>query len=412
MAKEIQIPAEFARLLDSDWREAAVYGGRGSLKSHTVARILLIKAMSRKGRAGCFREFQNSIADSSHALLKGLIEEYELPDFKVTNDSIVNTRTGYDFIFKGLRNNIQSVKSLEGITDAWVEEAQTISGVSIDVLTPTIRLPGSQIIYTYNRLKDKDPVHERLVIEGRPNTLVINVNYDVAMKYGWLSDVLRFEMEDDKLKRPEVYKHKWLGEPSNKKGRIFPNWGKIEKIPPEARLLGYGLDFGFTNDPAAITAVWKYNNQYILEEVAYETGLNNFKIANLIRAHNGLEPAVKNADNTSSYVGVVKDIVVADSAEPKSIKDIELNGVTIMGAIKGKDSVNYGIEKLQELDIVMTADSHNIEDEQLNYVWAVDNKTDKSKNVPIDAYNHAIDGIRYKITHLLNYKPVVFGKVH
>jgi phage terminase large subunit len=184
--KVIQIPAEYARLLEPDWREAAIYGGRGSLKSHTVARILLIRAMSKPGRCGCFREFQNSIADSSHSLLKNLIEEYELPHFKVTKDSIVNTLTGYDFIFKGLRNNVQSIKYIEGMTEAWVEEAQTVSEPSIDVLTPTVRLPGSQIFYTYNRLKDKDPVHNRLVIEGRPNALVLQVNYDTALKYGWL----------------------------------------------------------------------------------------------------------------------------------------------------------------------------------------------------------------------------------
>src|SRR5690606_17788667 len=105
---EILIPAELARLLDTDWREAAVYGGRYSLKSHTVARVLLIRAMSKHGRAGCFREYQNSIADSSHSLLKDLIELYSLPNFKVTNDSIVNTLTGYDFIFRGLHNNVQS----------------------------------------------------------------------------------------------------------------------------------------------------------------------------------------------------------------------------------------------------------------------------------------------------------------
>lgn len=139
-AKEILIPAEFARLFDTDWREAAIYGGRGSLKSHTVARVLLIRAMQKPGRCGCFREFQNSIADSSHSLLSNLIEEYELPNFKVTNDSIVNTTTGYDFIFKGLRNNVQSIKSIEGMTEAWVEEAQTITEKSIDVLTPTVRL--------------------------------------------------------------------------------------------------------------------------------------------------------------------------------------------------------------------------------------------------------------------------------
>lgn len=210
---EILIPAEFARLFDADWREAAVYGGRNSLKSHTVARILLIRAMQQRTRVFCGREFQNSIADSSHQLLKDLIDYYQLRDFKVTDNSIVNTANGSDFLFKGIRLNIQSIKSIEGIDLAWIEEAQTISDTSIEVLTPTVRKPGSQIIWTYNRLTEDDPVHKRLVKEGRPNTLILNVNYDVAMKYGWMSDDLVAEMEDDKIKRPGLYANKWLGEP-------------------------------------------------------------------------------------------------------------------------------------------------------------------------------------------------------
>lgn len=377
---DILIPAEYGRLFDTDWREAAIYGGRGSLKSHTVARVLLIRAMSKPGLCGCFREYQNSIADSSYTLLKNLISEYNLPDFVITNDSIRNTRTGYNFIFKGLRLNAQSIKSIEGMTEAWVEESQTVSEASIGVLTPTVRLPGSQIFYTYNRLKDKDPVHNRLVIEGRPNTLVLNVNYDVALKYGWMSDVLRLEMEDDKKNRPEIYKHKWLGEPANLKGQIYKNFKKIDEIPKEAKYLGAGLDFGYTNDPTALIDVYKYNNSYILDEQIYNRGMLNKEIAEQIQ-------------KLPHYSG---QLVIADSAEPKSIADIASHGITITGATKGKDSINNGIQTLQGLDISYTARSHNIEEEVLNYVWKVD-KADKSLNVPIDAYNHALDAIRYKI---------------
>ena len=199
---EILIPVEFKRLFDNDWREAAVYGGRYSLKSHTVARILLIRARQKKIRVACFREFQNSIAESSHQLLKDLINQYELKDFEVTQNSIINKINGSDFIFKGLHNNEQSIKSTEGIDIAWVEEAQTVSNTSLEVLTPTVRKPGSQLIYTYNRLLEDDPVHHRLVLEGRPNTLIINVNYDIALKYNMMPEVIRLEMEDDKERRP------------------------------------------------------------------------------------------------------------------------------------------------------------------------------------------------------------------
>jgi len=209
----ISIPIEYKRLFDTDWREVAVWGGRYSMKSHSVARVLLIRARQKKIRILCCREFQNSIAESSHQLLSDLIKQYGLNDFEITDKSIVNKITGSDFIFKGLWNNEQSLKSIEGIDIAWVEEAQTITKASLEVLTPTIRKDGSQIIYTYNRLTVSDPVHVRLVEEGRPNTLLINVNYDVADKYGFLPDVIKQEIEDDRLKRPILYKQKWLGEP-------------------------------------------------------------------------------------------------------------------------------------------------------------------------------------------------------
>ena len=218
---EILIPTEYKRLFDTDWREAAVYGGRYSLKSHTVARSLLIRSRLEKKRVGCFREFQNSIAESSHQLLADLIDQYQLREFKVTDNAIINQLNGSDFIFKGLHHNEQSVKSIEGIDIAWVEEAQTISNKSIEVLTPTVRKPGSQIIWTYNRLEEADPVHTRLVIEGRPNTLIINANYDIALKYGWMPDEIRLEMEDDRDRRPNLYRHKWLGEPNTHEGRIY-----------------------------------------------------------------------------------------------------------------------------------------------------------------------------------------------
>lgn len=402
----IQIPVEYRPLFIDGWREAAVYGGRNSLKSHTVARYLLIRARQQRTRIGCFREYQNSIADSSHALLKDLVDKYELTDFIVKKDSIVNTQTGSDFIFKGLHNNIQSVKSIEGMNIAWVEEAQTVTEASLDVLTPTVREEGSQIIYTYNRLRDKDPVHQRLVIEGRPNTLILNLNYDVAMKYGWMSQSLVNEMEDDREKRPEIYKHKWLGEPSNLKGQIYPNWKKIPSIPKEAEYLGNGLDFGYTNHPSALIDIYKWNNAYILDEVAYEKGLSNRQLANHIRINEGLEPV--NDDN--NFTGTTTKLTVADSAEPKSIDDIAQYGVRIIGATKGKDSVNNGIQRLQELEIFYTESSHNIEEEQLNYVWKVD-KEDKSLNIPIDAYNHGMDGARYKIMEIENYQPVEWGGV-
>lgn len=383
MKKEtlINIPVEYKRLFDTDWREAAVYGGRFSLKSHTVGRLLLIKGRQSKIRIACFREFQSSIAESSHQLLQDLIKLYNLTDYKVTDKSIVNTVTGTDFIFKGLWNNEQSIKSIEGIDIAWVEEAQTVTTESLDVLTPTVRKEGSQIIYTYNRLDEDDPVHKRLVLEGRPNTLVINVNYDIALKYGMMPEVIRLELEDDKINRPILYKTKWLGEPTGLERKIYKDWQIIDEIPHEARLERYGLDFGYTNDPTAIVAIYYYNGGYILDEVTFTKGLSNKQIADIL----------KNNEQA---------LVIADSAEPKSIDDIYSYGINIVGAVKGKDSINNGISVVRSQRISVTKRSANIIKEYRNFLWVTD-KSGKVINQPESGFDHAMDAIRYGLVTLV-----------
>lgn len=209
---KIQIPSEFKALFEPQWRHIVYYGGRGSLKSHSVARSLLIRGRKDKLRILCTRELQKSIKDSVHKLLADLIGQYELKDYVIKKDSIINTVTGTEFIFLGLRLNVLEIKSLEGIDVCWVEEAQAITNESIDVLTPTIRKSGSQIIWTYNRINELDPVHVKFVINKPPNTYVKKVDYKLAESLGWFPDVLKAEMEEDK-KTPAIYQHKWLGEP-------------------------------------------------------------------------------------------------------------------------------------------------------------------------------------------------------
>lgn len=384
----MEIPQEFERLLDTDWREAAVYGGRFSLKSHTVARVLLIKARQRKTRIGCFREFQSSIAESSHQLLKDLIAFYRLTDFEVTNNSIINKLNGSDFLFKGLYNNEQSVKSIEGIDIAWVEEAQSVTTNSLEVLTPTVRKEGSQIIYTYNREFEDDPVHKRLVLEGRPNTLKINVNYDIALKYGWLPDVIKLEMEDDKIKRPALYKHKWLGEPNTQEQRILKDWDFIDEIPHEARLERRCLDPGYTNDETAIVDIYYYNGGYIWDEVAYLKGLQAKQIADILLN----QPT--------------KALTICDSADPRLIDEIRSYGVLITPVSKTKGEVNnetfvrWSFGVVQQARISATKRSINLRKEYQGLLWATD-KDGRILNVEdAGCKNHLIAAGRYGMVSL------------
>lgn len=383
MEKIIEIPIEFKRLFDKDWREAAVYGGRFSLKSHTVARYLLIRARKEKTRIVCFREFQNSITESSYLLLKELIKKYELNDFEITQSSIINKITGSDFLFKGLHLNEQNVKSTEGIDIGWVEEAQTVSKESLEVLTPTVRKEGSQIVYTYNRLLEDDPIHQRLVVEGRPDTLIINVNYDIAIKYGYMPDVILKEIEDDKKFRPLLYRHKWLGEPYSLERKIYSNWRIIDEVPFEARLERRWLDFGYTNDPSAIGDIYYYNGGWILDEQLYQKGMSNKQLADFF----------KTLDKPQTTI-------VADSAEPKSIDEIRSYGLNVVPCQKGKDSVKSGIQLVQDQPISVTKRSLNIIKEQRNYLWMVD-KNGKVLNEEDPACaNHHMAGIRYALSTL------------
>lgn len=209
---EIKFVVEFKELFNPQWRTIVFYGGRSSGKSRQVAQFLLLKARERKVRILCTREIQNTIKDSVHKLLKDMIDEFGFSDFEVTSDSIRNTVTGAEFIFRGLRYNINEIKSTEGVDYCWVEEAQTITDASIDVLTPTIRKEGSQIIYTFNRINELDPVYVRYVVNKPANCYAARVNYDALERAGLLPDVIKDEIEQDK-QNPSLFAHKWLGEP-------------------------------------------------------------------------------------------------------------------------------------------------------------------------------------------------------
>jgi len=156
-------------------------------------------------------------------------------------------------------------------------------------------------------------------------------------------------------------------------GIVFSNWKQIDTIPKEARLVGLGMDFGYTNDPTSIIEIYKHNDKRILNEIVYQTGLLNSDISKKLP----------------------KDVpVYADSAEPKSIADIQRYGITIKGVTKGRDSINYGIDVMQREEYLVTSNSTNLIKELRSYCWDTD-KTGKRLNKPIDNYNHAIDAVRY-----------------
>jgi len=172
-----------------------------------------------------------------------------------------------------------------------------------------------------------------------------------------------------------------LGQLGDVDGKIYKDWKIIDEIPHEARLERYGIDFGYTNDPTTITAIYYYNGGYIFDEITFQKGLSNKQIADLI-------------------LNQKKAICVADSAEPKSIDEIASYGISIIAAVKGPDSVRQGIQMVQDQQISVTKRSINIIKEYRNYLWATD-KNGKLLNQPEHTWSHSMDGIRYGMTSLL-----------
>lgn len=187
---------------------------------------------------------------------------------------------------------------------------------------------------------------------------------------------------EQRMNRPGWWRVYGLGLLGEVEGKIYKDWNIIENIPHEARLVRYGLDFGYTNDPTAIVAVYYYNGGYILDEIAYTTGLLNSQIADIILAQ----------ENTV--------MVVADSAEPKSIAEIRLRGVNIVPTQKGKDSVRYNISLVQDQRISVTKRSPNIIREYRNFLWATD-REGKILNEPEHEFKHSMDAVAYAISTLV-----------
>ena len=260
MEISIDVPQPFIELFEptKNWRHIAYYGGRSSGKSTTVAIALVTKATSQPLRILCTREFQASLNDSVYKLLADTIEKYKFPGWTVGREYIRNSN-GSEFIFAGVRNNIQSIKSMEGISVCWGEEASTFSMDSLDVLIPTIRKPGSYFIWTFNRLTAEDPIWEKICKNPDERTYVKKVNSTDIEKL--LSPEIIFEREKMRKENPELFEHIYLGEPlTANTGSVFGKQlsqaredGRIGRVPYDESLGVYtAWDLGVGD----ATAIW------------------------------------------------------------------------------------------------------------------------------------------------------------
>jgi phage terminase large subunit len=207
--KKAEFPEKLSCLFQpAKSRYRVLYGGRGGAKSWGIARALLIKGAKDQLRILCAREFMTSMKDSVHKLLSDQIEDLSLGGmYEITQNSI-RGKNGTEFFFVGLRNNISNVKSIEGVSIAWVEEAQTVSATSWNTLIPTIRADNSEIWVSFNPELETDETYQRFVVNPPENSVVTKINWN---DNPWFPDTLRLEKDSLKLRDMQAYNTVWEG---------------------------------------------------------------------------------------------------------------------------------------------------------------------------------------------------------
>lgn len=375
----IQLPKWSECLFDESARYIAVKGGRGSGKSRSVATALNLRAAAKPLRILCVREIQKSIRDSSKRLLDDDAERNGLSSFYTSLETEVRGANGSLFLFAGLRSNIDSIKSMEGIDICWVEEAQSVSKTSLETLIPTIRKPGSQIIFTWNPKHETDPIEEMF---GRddlpPDTRLKTVNY---VDNPWFPDVLQKEADYDLKRDPEKYNHVWMGGYlRNSESRVFRNWTVEEFEAPADALFRLGADWGFASDPSVLVRCHIVGRKLFIDYEAHMVGCEIMDLPSLFM----------------SVPGAEKWPITADSARPETISHMRQHGFPkIQAAVKGPKSIEDGIEWLKSFDIVVHPRCRHTIDELTMYSYKTDPLTQLVLPLLEDKNNHIIDALRY-----------------
>lgn len=364
------------------------YGGRGGAKSWTVARLLLLRAIEQPLRVLCTREYQSSISDSVHALLSDQIDKMGLDSvYEIKRYSIVS-QNGSTFIFAGLRHNPKKIKGTEGIDIAWVEEADTISNESLNLLIPSIRKPDSEIWFTFNPDSPEDPIYTRFVKTDRADAIVRRVNHS---DNPWFPEVLRREMEWDRAHDTDKYLHIWEGEPRTaSQAQVFGGRWRIEPIEtPDNAQFYFGADWGFSVDPTALVRCYIDNRTLYIDYEAYGVGVDIDKTGELF-----------------DHIPGARDwTITADSARPETINYLKRQGFRIRKSRKGKGSVEDGVEFIKSFnEIVVHPRCKHVIDEMKLYSYKLDRLTGEPTPVLEDKHNHLIDSLRYALEAVMRSK--------
>jgi phage terminase large subunit len=375
----IETPAVFAPLLNPA-RYKGAHGGRGSGKSHFFGELLIERSIIEKTDAVCVREVQKSLDQSVKKLLESKIESMNAGLYFDVQDKKILSKKGGLIIFQGMQNHTaDSIKSLEGYDIAWVEEAQSLSQRSLDLLRPTIRKQNSELWFSWNPSLETDPVDALLRGEHPPpDCVVVQANY---RDNPWLPDVLRAELEYDQKRDPDKFAHIWLGEyQRNSEARVFRNWTIEEFDAPKGTTFRLGADWGFSVDPSVLVRCYIDGRRLYIDYEAYMVGCEIDQLPDLFARVPESE----------------KWFITADSARPETISYMQRHGYPkINAAIKGPKSLEEGVEFLKSFDIVVHPRCKHVIDELTLYSYDTDPLTGQILPKLKDKHNHMIDAIRY-----------------
>lgn len=357
-------------------RKKVIQGGTSAGKTFGILPCLIDRAIREPNleisivsesvphlRRGCLKDFLK-IMELTHRFKSEDFNKTHLK-YKFNNGSYIEFFSVEDESkLRGARRNILYINEANNVSyEAYLQlSIRTNMDIYIDY-NPTHRFWAHNEI-----LKEEDS--ELLILTYKDNEAL-----DKQI-------VKQLEINRDKGKTSNYWFNWWkvygCGEIGSLAGVIFDSWNEIDKIPNEAKLICYGMDFGFTNDPSSLIALYKLNDEIILDEVFYRKGLLNSDISNIMKSE-----------------GIVGE-VFADSSEPKSIMELKRYGHNVKPVTKGRDSILYGINLLQEYKINVTKRSVNLKDELTKYSWKKD-KEGNTLNVPIDSHNHGCDAARYAV---------------
>lgn len=379
----------FVPAFSDNSRYQVLWGGAGSGKSHIVARKWLYRILKESDAQHKFliaRKVNKTLKRSVFTLFKNIISRWGLYsefEFNHTDLTITYRYNGAQLMFTGM-DDPEKLKSIEGVTGIWMEEATEFTQEDFEQLD--LRLRGEtkypkQIILTLNPISEQHWIKRVFFDDPIEGAFTLHSTF---LDNAFIDSDYKMVMENKRKTNPRYYNIYALGNWGTADGLVFNNVTQRLIRPEEIAGLEcvQGLDFGYTNDPTAFHQSYIDLNQkrIFVYDGFYEKGMSNAQIASAIKdlkAH--------------------KHMTTADSSEPKSIDYIKGKEVRIQGALKGKDSVNAGIDFLSEFEIVVNSHLSHFMTEFLNYAWKVDKKTGKTTNQPMDEFNHFIDALRYSV---------------